>query len=72
MTLGLKGYPKNVVFSDQTANLAELKARITQHIKIVTPEILRSVEEHAACRLQLVTENGGQHIEHVMRKSRDN
>lgn len=68
----LWGYLKNHVFSGPVANLAELKARITQHVHNVTPETLRSVVEHAVYRLKLVEENGGQHIEHVLRKCRDN
>ena len=68
----LWGYLKNHVFSGPVANLAELKARVTQHVHNVTPETLRSVVEHAVYRLKLVEENGGQHIEHVLRKSRDN
>jgi hypothetical protein len=67
----LWGYLKDSVFSAPIANLAELKARITQRILTVTPETLRSVVEHAVTRLQLVAENGGQHIEHVLRQSRD-
>ncbi|GBO00449.1 hypothetical protein AVEN_185088-1 [Araneus ventricosus] len=67
----LWGYLKDVVFSTPIAHLAELKARITQHILNVTPETLRSVVEHAVSRFQLVAENGGQHIEHVLNQSRE-
>ncbi|GIX83394.1 hypothetical protein CDAR_222731 [Caerostris darwini] len=45
--------------SGHITNLTELKARITQHINNVTPEILQSVVEPAVCRFQLVAENGG-------------
>lgn len=68
----LWGYLKAVVFSAPIANLAELKARIAQHILNVTPETLRSVVEHAVSRFQLVSENGGQHIEHLLRQSHEN
>lgn len=64
----LWGYLKDV-FSAPIANLAELKARIAQHILNVTPETLRSVVEHAVSRFQLVAHNAGQHIEHVVRQS---
>ncbi|GIY50163.1 hypothetical protein CDAR_430301 [Caerostris darwini] len=54
------------------ANLSESKARDRQHINKVTPETLRSVVEHAVCRFQLVAENGGEHIDHVLCMSCDN
>ncbi|GBN77041.1 hypothetical protein AVEN_208727-1, partial [Araneus ventricosus] len=66
----LWGYLKDVVFSTPIAHLAELKARIAQHILNVSPETLRSVVEHAVSRFQLVAENDGQHIEHVLHQSR--
>ncbi|GBM66465.1 hypothetical protein AVEN_146293-1 [Araneus ventricosus] len=66
----LWGYLKDV-FSTPIAHLAELKARIEQHILNVTPETLRSVVEHAVSRFQLVAENVGQHIEHVLHQSRE-
>ncbi|GBN56822.1 hypothetical protein AVEN_33068-1 [Araneus ventricosus] len=65
------GYLKAVVFSNPIAHLAELKARIAQHILNVIPETLRSVVEHAVSRFQLIAENGGQHIEHVLHQSRE-
>ncbi|GBM19504.1 hypothetical protein AVEN_107979-1 [Araneus ventricosus] len=67
----LWGYLKDVVFSTPIAHLAELKARIAQHILNVTPETLRSVVEHAVSRFQLIAENSGQHIEHVLHQSRE-
>ncbi|NSX83578.1 hypothetical protein GOM44_04430 [Wolbachia endosymbiont of Atemnus politus] len=62
----LWGYLKSVVFRGPIQNLAELKTRITQHIHNITPDTLRSVVEHAVSRFQLVAENGGQHIEHLL------
>ena len=53
--------------SVDAAYLAELKAHIAQHILNMTPETLRSVVEHAFSQFQLLAENGGQHIEHVLR-----
>ncbi|GBL86791.1 hypothetical protein AVEN_96029-1 [Araneus ventricosus] len=67
----LWGYLKDVVLSTPIAHSAELKARIAQHILNVTPETLLSVVEHAVSRLQLVAENGGQHIEHILHQSRE-
>ncbi|GBM00544.1 hypothetical protein AVEN_77354-1 [Araneus ventricosus] len=67
----LWGYLKDVVFSTPIAHLAELKARVAQHILNVTSETQRSVVEHAVSRFQLVAENGGKHIEHVLHQSRE-
>ena len=58
------------MFRAPIANLAELKARISQRIWNITPETLRSVVEYAVCRFQLIAYNGGQHVEHVLRLSR--
>ena len=51
------------------AYLAELKARIAQHILKATRETMRTVVKHAIFRLQLLAENGGKHIEHVLHQS---
>ncbi|GBM18011.1 hypothetical protein AVEN_238403-1 [Araneus ventricosus] len=66
----LWGYLKDVVYGGPMANLAELKKRITQHIHNITIETLRSVVEHAVLRFQLIGENGGQHMEHFLSKSK--
>ena len=57
---------------DLIVNLANLKARIMQHIQNVTPKTRRFVGEHAVYRFELVAENGAQHTEYVLRKSSDN
>ena len=44
------------------ANLAELKARITQHVHNLTPKAFRSVVEYSVYRLQLVEKNSGLHL----------
>ncbi|GBN44321.1 hypothetical protein AVEN_81821-1 [Araneus ventricosus] len=62
-------YLKDDVYGDPIANLAELKNRITQHIRNFTTETLRSTVEHAVLRFRLIGENGGQHIELFLRKS---
>ncbi|GBN43390.1 hypothetical protein AVEN_138006-1 [Araneus ventricosus] len=66
----LWGYVKDVVYGLPIPNLAELKNRITQHFHNITTETLRSVVEHAVLRLQLIGENGDQHIEHFLIKSK--
>ncbi|GBN16525.1 hypothetical protein AVEN_64222-1 [Araneus ventricosus] len=66
----LWGYLKDVVYGGPNANLAELKNRITQHIHNITTETLRFVVAHAVLCFQLIGENGGQHIEHFVSKSK--
>ncbi|GBM21166.1 hypothetical protein AVEN_50898-1 [Araneus ventricosus] len=66
----LWGYLEDVVYGCPLANLAELKNRIAQHIHNITIETLRSVVEHAVLHFQLIGENGGQHIEHFLIKSK--
>ncbi|GBL90474.1 hypothetical protein AVEN_179404-1 [Araneus ventricosus] len=56
----LWSYLKDVVHGSPIANLAELK----------TTETLRSVVDHAVLRFQLIEENGRQHIEHFLSKSK--
>ncbi|GBM06498.1 hypothetical protein AVEN_58333-1 [Araneus ventricosus] len=66
----LWGYLKDVVYGGPIANLAELKSRNTQHIHNITTETIRSVVEHALLLFQFIGENGGQHIEHFLSKSK--
>ncbi|GBN40210.1 hypothetical protein AVEN_192945-1 [Araneus ventricosus] len=66
----LWGYLKDVVYGGPIANLTELKNSITQHIHNITTETLRFVVEHADLPFQLIGENGGQHIEHFLSKSK--
>lgn len=61
---------KNIVFLDAIASLAELKARIAQHLQNITTDTLRSIVEHAVYRFQLVAEIGGKHIEYFFHVSR--
>ncbi|GBN07018.1 hypothetical protein AVEN_253766-1 [Araneus ventricosus] len=66
----LWSYLKSIAYGGSIANLAELKNRIRQHIHNITSETLRSVVEHAVLRFQFIGENGGQHIEHLLSKSK--
>ena len=65
------GYLKDVVFNTPISHIAELKASTAQHILTVIPETMRSVVEHARSRFQLLGENGGYYIEHVLYQSRE-
>ncbi|GBO25004.1 hypothetical protein AVEN_2969-1, partial [Araneus ventricosus] len=63
---------KDVVYGGPIANLAELKNHITQHIHNIATETFRYVVELAVLRFQIIGENGGQHIEHFLSKSKPN
>ncbi|GBL94007.1 hypothetical protein AVEN_76723-1 [Araneus ventricosus] len=66
----LWGYLKDVMYDGPIPKLAELKNLITQHIHNITTETLRSIMEHAVLRFQLIEENGRQHIELSLSKSK--
>ncbi|GBO18900.1 hypothetical protein AVEN_168753-1 [Araneus ventricosus] len=66
----LWGCLKDAVYGDPIANLAELKNRITQHMHYIPTETLRSVLVQAVLRFPLIGVNGGQDIEHFLRKSK--
>ena len=59
-------YLKNVALRISIASLAEMKARIVQQILNMTPETLRSIVEFAVSRFKLLSQDGAQHIEHVL------
>ncbi|GBM91670.1 hypothetical protein AVEN_208547-1 [Araneus ventricosus] len=63
-------YLKYVVYWGPITNLTELKSYITEHIHNITTETSLSVVEHAILSFQLIEENGGQHIEHFLSKSK--
>ncbi|GBN30054.1 hypothetical protein AVEN_235941-1 [Araneus ventricosus] len=63
-------YLNDVEYGGQIANFAELKNRITEHIRNITTETLPSSVEHAVLSFQLIGENGGQYLEHFLSKSK--
>ena len=65
----LSCYLRDVVFNTLIVHLAELKARIAQYVLNVTPETLRSDVRQVVFRFQILVENGGQQIEHVLHQS---
>ncbi|GFY40634.1 hypothetical protein TNIN_229561 [Trichonephila inaurata madagascariensis] len=56
-------YLKNIFYTVQNVNLANLEAGITHHIHSINTDILRSVVEHAILRLELITEQSKGTIE---------
>lgn len=62
----LWGYLKSIVYGDNITNLVELKNAIHRHVRNISPDMLRSAVENAILRFNLLSENGGYHIEHAM------
>lgn len=59
----LWGHLKNVVYQGNVATLADLKDRITLHVRMITGDQLRSAVEHTVHRLHVLHLNEGGHIE---------
>ena len=62
----LWGYLKQKVFSEPLKNLAELRQRITDHVQLIEMSTLKKCFLNIEKRLELVLENGGAHIEHLI------
>ncbi|GFU35820.1 transposable element tc3 transposase [Trichonephila clavipes] len=67
----LWGHLKQLVSCDQPKTLSDLKDSISQHILNISQNTLRStvcvcVWEHAILRFQIVAENDGHHVEHLL------
>lgn len=62
----LWGYLKSTVYGDNPHNLAELKDAIHRHVRNIPPDMLRATVENAVLRFNLLSENGGRHIEHAL------
>ena len=63
----LWGYLKGRVYKDAPMTLDALKQAITREIEAITPETLRKVMLNFRKRLILVQEQGGRHIEHLLK-----
>jgi hypothetical protein len=66
----LWGYLKSNVYRGGVANLNDLKDRITQHVRNITPDALHSAVEHVAHRLDCVLQLNGGHVEHELDRHR--
>lgn len=62
----LWGYLKAIVYGDNITNLVKLKNAIHRHVRNISPDMLRSAVENAILRFNLLSENGGCHIEHAL------
>lgn len=62
----LWGNLKHLVSRDNPRTLPDLKDSISQHVRNISPNTLRSAVEHALLRIQIVADNNGNHVEHVL------
>ncbi|GFX67767.1 uncharacterized protein TNCV_1564681 [Trichonephila clavipes] len=60
------GYLKAMVYRDPITSLSGFKKSIQHHVRIIPQFMLLSTVEHAILCFQVVTDHGGQHIEHVL------
>lgn len=63
----LWGYVKSIVYKTKPLDLADLRRRITDAIRSVTPEMLRNVRRNFYSRLGFCQDVLGQHFEHLLR-----
>ncbi|GFX63234.1 transposable element tc3 transposase [Trichonephila clavipes] len=62
----LWGPLKQLVSCDQPNTLPDLKDSISRHVLNLSQNTLRSTVEHAILRFQIVAENDGHHVEHLL------
>ena len=59
----LWGYVKTKVFTEEIADIKELKTRITHAVVSVNPQMLLNTWKEFEKRLLKLRENGGKHVE---------
>ncbi|GFW13952.1 uncharacterized protein TNCV_4700871 [Trichonephila clavipes] len=57
---------KQLVSCDQPRTLPDLKDSISQHVFNISQNTLWSTVEHAILRFQVIAENDGHHVEHLL------
>jgi hypothetical protein len=63
----LWGYLKSLVYASQPRTLEALCNEITRCAATITPQQMQSAVDHLLFRLQIVMDNGGDHIEHLLK-----
>jgi hypothetical protein len=63
------GYVKSKVFARKPRNVEELKEFIREESENISPETLFKTVQNFKLRLQLVSKEGGKHIEHLLQHS---
>ncbi|GFT92293.1 uncharacterized protein TNCV_1835601 [Trichonephila clavipes] len=59
-------YLKQLVSCDQPKTLPDLKDSISRHVRNISQNTLRSTVEHTILRFQILAENDGHHVEHLL------
>ncbi|GFW10068.1 transposable element tc3 transposase [Trichonephila clavipes] len=62
----LWGHLKQLVSCDQPKTLPDLKDSISRHVLNISQNTLRSTVEHAILMFQIVAENDGHHVQHLL------
>ncbi|GFW78254.1 uncharacterized protein TNCV_137231 [Trichonephila clavipes] len=62
----LWGHLKQLESCDQSKTLPDLKDSISRYVLNISQNTLRSTVEHAILRFQIVAENDGHHVEHLL------
>ncbi|GFX61598.1 transposable element tc3 transposase [Trichonephila clavipes] len=62
----LWGHLKHLVSCDQPKTLPDLKDSISRHVLNISQNTLRSTVEHAILKFQIVAENDGHYVEHLL------
>ncbi|GFT94885.1 uncharacterized protein TNCV_1471921 [Trichonephila clavipes] len=57
---------KQLVSCEEPKTLPDLKDSISRHVLSISQNTLRSTVEHAILRFQIVAENDGHHVEHLL------
>ena len=55
-----------MVYRDPITSLSDLKENVERHVSKIPQFMLLSTVEYEILRFQMVTGNGGHHIEHVL------
>lgn len=62
----LWGYLKSKVFKNKPANVEDLKARIRNECRLISPQVIRNVQNEFRSRLGYCQIVNGQHYEHLL------
>ena len=58
---------KTIVYRDPITSLSDLRENIECHVRNILQFMLLSIVEYAILSFQMVADNGGHHIEHVLK-----
>ncbi|GBM54197.1 hypothetical protein AVEN_11262-1 [Araneus ventricosus] len=62
----LWGHLKHLGSRDNPRTLPDVKDSISRHVRSISQNALRSTVVHAILRFEMVAENDGRHVEHVL------